>query len=163
MPFSWAASNASAICRAIGSASSTGIEPAAMRSASVGPSTSSITSAPYAFRFFQAVKDSDIGMVQRRQELRLALESDHALGVPSVDLREHLQRDVAVQTGVSGTVDLAHPARPELLDDAIVGDGLADHEPSPMRRSRSWKRGSPRRLSDCGETLIHMSRSEWSS
>ena len=57
-------------------------------------------------------KDSDIGMVQRRQELRLAFESGHALGVPSEDLREHLQRDVAVQTGVAGTVDLAHAAAP---------------------------------------------------
>jgi hypothetical protein len=34
-----------AICRAIGSASSIGIDPAAIRSASVGPSASSITSA----------------------------------------------------------------------------------------------------------------------
>ena len=45
IPSSWAASSASAICRAIGSASSTGIGPSAMRSASVGPSTSSRTSA----------------------------------------------------------------------------------------------------------------------
>ena len=45
MPCSCAASRASAICFAIGSASSTGIGPCAMRSASVGPSTSSNTSA----------------------------------------------------------------------------------------------------------------------
>jgi len=45
MPCACAASSASAICSAIGSASSTGIAPCEMRSASVGPSTSSITSA----------------------------------------------------------------------------------------------------------------------
>ena len=45
MPCSCAASSASAICLAIGNASSTGIGPCAMRSASVGPSTSSMTSA----------------------------------------------------------------------------------------------------------------------
>src|SRR5215471_2269023 len=45
MPCSCAASSASAICFAIGSASSSGIGPCAMRSASVGPSTSSSTSA----------------------------------------------------------------------------------------------------------------------
>ena len=45
IPCSWAASSASVICRAIGSASSTGIGPSAIRSASVGPSTSSMTSA----------------------------------------------------------------------------------------------------------------------
>jgi hypothetical protein len=41
--FSCAASSASAICRAMASDSSNGIAPEAMRSASVGPSTSSMT------------------------------------------------------------------------------------------------------------------------
>ena len=45
MPGSCAASSASVICRAMGSASSIGIGPSAIRSASVGPSTSSRTSA----------------------------------------------------------------------------------------------------------------------
>ena len=45
MACSCAASSASAICFAIGNASSIGIAPCAMRSARVGPSTSSITSA----------------------------------------------------------------------------------------------------------------------
>ena len=44
-PASWAASSASAICLAIGSASSSGIGPFEIRSARVGPSTSSRTSA----------------------------------------------------------------------------------------------------------------------
>jgi len=45
IPCSCAASSASAICFAIGNASSIGIGPLPIRSASVGPSTSSITSA----------------------------------------------------------------------------------------------------------------------
>ena len=45
IPCSCAASSASAIWRAIGKASSRGISPCAMRSASVGPSTSSRTNA----------------------------------------------------------------------------------------------------------------------
>ena len=45
MPCSCAASRASAICFAIGRASLMGIAPCAKRSASVGPSTSSITRA----------------------------------------------------------------------------------------------------------------------
>ena len=44
-PASWAASSASAICFTIGSASSSGIGPSAIRSARVGPSTNSSTSA----------------------------------------------------------------------------------------------------------------------
>ena len=49
IPCSCAASSASAICLAIGSASSSGIGPCAIRSASVGPSTSSSTSAVMPF------------------------------------------------------------------------------------------------------------------
>ena len=45
IPCSWAASSASAICRAIGSASSSGIAPRAIRADRSSPSTSSITSA----------------------------------------------------------------------------------------------------------------------
>ena len=45
MPCACAASSASAICRAMGSASSIGIGPCAIRSASVSPSTSSMTRA----------------------------------------------------------------------------------------------------------------------
>ena len=45
IPRSWASSRASAICRAMPSASSSGTGPRASRSASVSPSTSSITSA----------------------------------------------------------------------------------------------------------------------
>ena len=45
MPRSCAYSSASAICLAMDSASSIGIAPRAIRSASVGPSTNSITSA----------------------------------------------------------------------------------------------------------------------
>jgi hypothetical protein len=49
IPCSCAASSASAICFAISSTSSTGIGPRAIRSASVSPSTSSITSAVMSF------------------------------------------------------------------------------------------------------------------
>ena len=45
MPCEWAAASASAICRAIGMASSNDRRPSAIRSASVGPSTSSRTNA----------------------------------------------------------------------------------------------------------------------
>ena len=54
------------------SVSSTGMGPSAMRSASVGPSTSSRTSA--FVRFFETVDARDVRMVQRREKLRLALE-----------------------------------------------------------------------------------------
>ena len=80
IPCSWAASSASAICRAIGRASSSGIGPCAMRSASVGPSTSSSTSAADAVRFFESVDAADVRMIERRERLGFALKARHRSG-----------------------------------------------------------------------------------
>jgi hypothetical protein len=46
-------------------------------------------------------------MVQRRQYLRLALEATHASGVARERLRQHFHRNVALQLGIVGTVDLS--------------------------------------------------------
>jgi hypothetical protein len=43
-------------------------------------------------------------------------------------VRQELQGYETIQLGVLGLVDDAHPATPELLEDAIVGDRLADHD-----------------------------------
>ena len=40
---------------------------------------------------------------------------------------EELNRHFAAEPLVLSQVDLAHTAAPELLDDAVVRDGLADH------------------------------------
>jgi hypothetical protein len=38
-----------------------------------------------------------------------------------------------METGVLGLVDHAHPAAAELLEDVVVGDGLADHQGQILR------------------------------
>ena len=83
IPCSCAASSASQICRAIGSASSSGMGPCAMRSASVGPSTSSSTKRPRDCQsgVFEAVDGADVGMVERREDLGLTSESREAIGI----------------------------------------------------------------------------------
>ena len=40
--------------------------------------------------------------------------------------RQEFQCHVAVQPRVFGLVDHTHPAPAQLLDDAVMGDGLAD-------------------------------------
>jgi hypothetical protein len=71
---------------------------------------------------------ADVGMVQRRGGLRLAQK---ALAVLQGMGRKKLQRDCTPQLRVFSLVDDTHPALAELLEDAVVRDGLADH-----RRSR---------------------------
>ena len=69
MPCSCAASSASAICFAMGSASATGIAPRAMRWARSSPSTSSITSARTPLDSSRPWMCGDVRVVQRGQGL----------------------------------------------------------------------------------------------
>ena len=66
-------------------------------------------------------------MVQGRGGLRFALEAGQCLGVSGDFIGQELQCDKTMQPGVLGLVDHTHAAAAELLDDAVVRDGLADH------------------------------------
>ena len=54
----------------------------------------------------------DVGVVQRRQGARLALEADDAFGALE-PLRQHLDRDVAAEARIVRPPHLAHPAAPQ--------------------------------------------------
>ena len=73
------------------------------------------------------VQRHDVGMVERGDGLRLALDAGAALGVPLQVGRQDLQGHVAVEAGVQGAVDLAHAA---LADEGAyleTANPLADH------------------------------------
>ncbi len=72
-----------------------------------------------------------VGMVQRREDLRLALEATEPLVVVGQLLGQHLDRDLAIEAGVLGSVDLAHPPGSERAEDLVVRQGLADGERHP--------------------------------
>src|SRR5437899_12016708 len=71
---------------------------------------------------------ADVGMVEGRSRLRLALKPRQRLGIFGHVIRQELQRNKSVQPRVFGLVDNTHAAATELLDDAVVRDGLANHE-----------------------------------
>ena len=95
---------------------------------SVVPSRNSITMKALAVLLADVVNGADIGMVQRRCGLRFAPKSRQGLGIAGHFVGQKLQRDKAVQARVLGFVDHAHATAAELFDDAVVRDGLADHE-----------------------------------
>ena len=66
------------------------------------------------------VNRADVGMIQRRCGLRFALETDECLRVSGNLLGQKLQRNKAMQAGVFGLVNNAHPAAAEFFEDAVV-------------------------------------------
>jgi hypothetical protein len=75
------------------------------------------------------------GWFKDDQHLSLALEARHALRILREPLRQHLDRHVAIQIGVSSAVDCAHAAFAELGGDLVVGDLLRHHR-RPTRASQ---------------------------
>src|SRR5262245_6469044 len=126
IPLACAASRASAIWFAIGSASSSGSGPPAMRSASVGPSTSSMTSAhptcpepAEGAASFEPVEMRDVRMVQCRQRLRFALEAVDAFRIGGDRLGEDFDGDVPIELRVARAIDLAHAAAAKSIEDFV--------------------------------------------
>ena len=76
-------------------------------------------------RFLEAVDVSDVWMIERRQRLRFAREPREPFGIAHERGRQDLQRDVAIELRVVGTVDLAHSAGAEQRDDFIWAEGRA--------------------------------------
>src|SRR5262249_28856018 len=77
------------------------------------------------------VNRTDVGVIQRRSGLRLPLEPGKHLRVAGYFWREELQGDEPMQAGVLGFIDHTHAASAELLQDAVMRDGLADHGATP--------------------------------
>ena len=76
--------------------------------------------------FTDVVDGADVGMVQRRRRLGFAPEASQGDRVAGDFIRQKLERHKAVQARVFGFVDHTHTAAAQLLDDAIVRNGLTD-------------------------------------
>ena len=94
------------------------------------------------------VDGADVGMVQRRCGAGFAAEAFEGLGIVGSIVGQKLESDKAAQLGVFSFVDHTHAAAAEQFEDAVVGDGLADHGRwTPARDcGRNRKRGNLRRM-----------------
>jgi hypothetical protein len=70
---------------------------------------------------------ANVGMVQSRSGLCFTAKAAQDLSIFGHFVGQKLQRNKAIEFGVLGFEYYAHPAGTQLLDDAIVRDGLADH------------------------------------
>ena len=66
-------------------------------------------------------------MVQSGSSVRLALEAHQRLRVLDNVIRKKFQSNKASELQVLGFIDDAHSASAQLVHDAIVRNGLADH------------------------------------
>jgi hypothetical protein len=66
------------------------------------------------------MRDRSCGTCLAQEPLPTVLVADE-LGL------QHLQRNRPIELLVMGLVDDAHAATAQLFDDAVMGDGLADH------------------------------------
>ena len=93
-----------------------------------------------AFGFIHIKDGTDVRMVQRRSQPRLALET-FQVGFFDRELRrQDLDDDCASQLLIGGFVNRALSARAQLLRDFIVAESLADHVRSAIRRLRRLHR-----------------------
>ena len=66
-------------------------------------------------------------VIERRSSTRFVAEALERLRVSRQFIGKEFQSEEAAKLGVLGLVDDAHAPATQLLDDAVVRDGLADH------------------------------------
>ena len=76
-------------------------------------------------RFGDVMNGADGRVVQRRGELGFAYQACPGDIVIERAQRQHLQRDIAIQSGVSRTIDLAHSARAERGRNLVGADSCS--------------------------------------
>ena len=76
--------------------------------------------------FADFVYGADVGMIQSGGGARFAAKAFQRLRISGYIVGQEFQSNKAAKFGVLGLVHDTHPAAAQLLDDAVVRDGLAD-------------------------------------
>ena len=118
-PCSCADSSASAICRAIASASSSGIGSAREALGQILPFHQLHDQRARRAALFQPVEMRDVGVVERGEDFSFALKASEPIGIAGEMLRQNLQGNVALQPGVAGAIHLAHATDAQSSEDFI--------------------------------------------
>jgi hypothetical protein len=81
------------------------------------------------------VDRADVGVIEGRGSFGFALEAAKSLEVLRDIIGQEFQRDETVQLDVLGLIDDTHAAPAQLLQDAVVRDGFANHAQACYGRS----------------------------
>src|SRR5215831_18737416 len=77
--------------------------------------------------FADVVNGADVRVIEGGSSLGFALKAGERLGIAGYLIGEELEGNKTVKPSIFSLVDHAHATATELLNDAVVGDGLADH------------------------------------
>ena len=80
------------------------------------------------FDFFNSVDRANVWMIERRGGSCLQQKAVQGILIAGELRRQKLQSDSPPQIKVFSLVDHSHAAASELADDAVMRDGLTDHE-----------------------------------
>jgi len=69
---------------------------------------------------FEAEQRRHVGVVERREHPRLALEPSQPVGICRDPLEQQFDRHVAAEVHIPGTPDLAHSACTEAVEDFVL-------------------------------------------
>ena len=97
---------------------------------------------------FDAEDLGDVGMIERREHLCLALESTETAGIAGARREQDLEGDVALQADVAGAEHFSHPAGAEPADDLVSADSRTRGQRHDDRSVQ--RRAGPRRASQVG-------------
>src|SRR5256886_16968049 len=104
---------------------------------------------------------SNVRVVKRRRSFSFANEPLHSVAIRGHFGRQNLQSNLAIELRVMRQINFTHSARANLCADFVTSKAYtggkrhdSDHgDGITMRRSRSAKRGSERKLSNLGSTF----------
>ncbi len=74
---------------------------------------------------FDAVNGRDVGMIERRQHLRLARETRQSIGVVGKQRGQHFEGDVSIECGIACAIHLAHTSLSEQAEDLVRAKTIA--------------------------------------
>ncbi len=119
MACSWAASSASAIWRAMNSASSSAIGPAGYPLRQLLTFDQLHDEGTHGAGFLEAVNVCDVRMVEGSERLGFARETCEPFDVACEEIRQDFDRDVAIEPGIARPVHFAHSSGSEDREDLV--------------------------------------------
>ncbi len=84
---------------------------------------------------FHRINRADVGMIQSRCSTSLQQKAVEGRGIASQFRRKKLKRHAASKSEILGFVNHAHPATAQAARDAVMRDGLPDHEKKKTARA----------------------------